>query len=346
MYVLFGLVPFLPSCIECQITVDCGGAQYQPTQAAALELGELGPRPLFEAMVIFGDSLSDTGALLNQSFGLAPDQNVYHAGRFSNGPVWVDYVADSLAVPSHSHAYGGATTTGSKVAVPKPFDKAIAEYLHCHDAQISGDQLYVLWIGHNDYYQGAVRSADIAAATIRALRHLVDAGGRYFLVPEVLPLTGTPSPFVIDGEEIEDTIVDNLVFEHNQALQDGLNLVQAERDVIIARSVPNRMRQRVLNEPERLGIENISDACYLGGVRWPDSDPEAICDDPDRYFFWDGVHPSTKVHCAYAIEMMRALGEAGLIEELGDETALLQDCKEREPIMNAQCLEAPSANLD
>src|SRR4051794_16407375 len=48
--------------------------------------------PAFEAMVVLGDSLSDTG----------------NAGRFSNGPVWVEGLARALNVPLRPSREGGS----------------------------------------------------------------------------------------------------------------------------------------------------------------------------------------------------------------------------------------------
>src|SRR5215213_4894299 len=45
----------------------------------------------FEHLVVFGDSLSDTG----------------NAGRFSNGPVWVEYLADRLGLTLSPSQRGG-----------------------------------------------------------------------------------------------------------------------------------------------------------------------------------------------------------------------------------------------
>src|SRR3954454_23907956 len=48
--------------------------------------------PAFKAVVVLGDSLSDTG----------------NAGRFSNGPVWVEALAGALNVPLRPTREGGS----------------------------------------------------------------------------------------------------------------------------------------------------------------------------------------------------------------------------------------------
>jgi len=52
----------------------------------------------FSNIVIFGDSLSDNGNLYAQTKKLVPDARQYYQGRFSNGPVWVEYLADTLQI--------------------------------------------------------------------------------------------------------------------------------------------------------------------------------------------------------------------------------------------------------
>ena len=51
----------------------------------------------FTQLVIFGDSLSDTGNA-NDALGVASAADGYFNGRFSNGPLWVEYLADQLLV--------------------------------------------------------------------------------------------------------------------------------------------------------------------------------------------------------------------------------------------------------
>jgi len=54
----------------------------------------------YSQVVAFGDSLSDTGNLLArlQPFGLTVPNVPYVDGRFSNGPVAVEVMADALGV--------------------------------------------------------------------------------------------------------------------------------------------------------------------------------------------------------------------------------------------------------
>src|SRR5215470_1124845 len=59
----------------------------------------------FDSLISFGDSLSDTGS--------GPATPPSYGGRFSNGPVWEEYLASSLGLPAAAtkdYAIGGATS--------------------------------------------------------------------------------------------------------------------------------------------------------------------------------------------------------------------------------------------
>ena len=84
----------------------------------------------YGGMYVFGDSLSDTGDLFTfcksnaacptfpVGFPFAPPIAPYDNGRFSNGPVWVEYLAQGLGLPAPApsnvgganYAWGGAET--------------------------------------------------------------------------------------------------------------------------------------------------------------------------------------------------------------------------------------------
>src|SRR5436190_1992927 len=69
-------------------------------------------------IVVFGDSLSDTGNVYAATGQQQPDPNSYYMGRRSNGPVWVERLAVRLGIapptPSllggSNNAFIGATT--------------------------------------------------------------------------------------------------------------------------------------------------------------------------------------------------------------------------------------------
>ncbi len=75
--------------------------------AAAVLIGTLGALSAqaapYSSMTVFGDSLSDTGNVLSLTTAFTPNPfPVYPGaeGRFSNGPVWVEYLASGLGLPA------------------------------------------------------------------------------------------------------------------------------------------------------------------------------------------------------------------------------------------------------
>lgn len=63
------------------------------------------PRPV-SRMVVFGDSLSDSGNLKQRL--LVFPSSPYWLGRFANGPNWTDYLAEQTGIAVQNHAVGGA----------------------------------------------------------------------------------------------------------------------------------------------------------------------------------------------------------------------------------------------
>jgi len=71
-----------------------------PSEARAYDLD-------FTNLYVFGDALSDSGNVfniskasnqLNPTIPIIPQSPPYFEGRFSNGPIWVDYLADALEI--------------------------------------------------------------------------------------------------------------------------------------------------------------------------------------------------------------------------------------------------------
>ena len=80
----------------------------------------------FREVVVFGDSLSDSGnvfaateAVLAEAIPVSPP---YDEGRFSNGPVWVDILAEKLGLQLHPFLQGGTNFAlgGAAIGFDRP----------------------------------------------------------------------------------------------------------------------------------------------------------------------------------------------------------------------------------
>ncbi|WP_416666620.1 SGNH/GDSL hydrolase family protein [Egbenema bharatensis] len=82
-------------------------------------MNEISVIPQRDAKVIaFGDSTTDIGNSFLLTAGLLPPSPPYAEGRFSNGPVAVEFLADSLGLNldlTTNFAVGGATTGRTNV---------------------------------------------------------------------------------------------------------------------------------------------------------------------------------------------------------------------------------------
>jgi len=149
----------------------------------------------YSTMYIFGDSLSETGNYAAVGAGELAYPAPYAPGRFSNGPVWVDYLAGALGLPAPTaaaaggtnYAWGGAMTAGQVGPLP-PFDLGMQTlgFLAANNSIADPAALYVVWAGGNDALAGDVtHTAGNLGAVIAAL---ANAGARNFLVPNLPPM--------------------------------------------------------------------------------------------------------------------------------------------------------------
>ncbi|EKG19344.1 Haloacid dehalogenase-like hydrolase [Macrophomina phaseolina MS6] len=145
--------------------------------------------PAFSAVVAFADSFTDSGngsaRITNGTWPHLPQY--FSGGRFSDGPVWVEYVAGNLSVPLYNYAVGGATTS-NKLAqgfsppnfiVPVPsIDEQVEDFLSAPPAGLNISStaavpLFFLWSGANDaifYNITASQVSTSLASTVYRLR--------------------------------------------------------------------------------------------------------------------------------------------------------------------------------
>lgn len=171
--------------------------------------------PSFTDLVIFGDSLSDTGNLSIASGGFYPKAGTtqpYFGGRFSDGPLWTEYLAIGLgqaadAAPSliggNNYAWAGART-GAGGSPPGLLDQTS---LWAATKPADASALYVLVGGGNDMRDARTDapgtstlevnyrklSAQSAVANLKgSLGILAAHGAKHVLVSNLPNLANTP----------------------------------------------------------------------------------------------------------------------------------------------------------
>jgi phospholipase/lecithinase/hemolysin len=249
----------------------------------------------FDHLVVFGDSLSDDGNL----FAIAPSQvpsDLYYEGRFSNGPVWVEYLAeeDFLDCNLVNHAYGGATTDGVS---PPGLIAQVNSYTA--SATLADNTLFTIWIGANDFLNGSVdyqASADNIGA---ALEDLAAFGAEHILIVNLPDLGSTPR-YIGTAEASSATALSQ---GFNAALATVVTAFQTDYpDVMIYEFDCFTFLQRVADDPARYGFTNATQV----------SPSYAIADDFDNsagYVFWDTIHPTTEAHEMLADRVLSILPE-------------------------------------
>ncbi len=126
----------------------------------------------FSSIYALGDSLTDTGNVFAATNGLFPPPSLYPSnGRFSNGLVWVEYLAPKLGTTAVSRAFGGARSdaTNNVVGLPGLTQQVNAISLADPNA------LYILWAGANDYLNGGqTNPAPVVANVSNAVLDLAE----------------------------------------------------------------------------------------------------------------------------------------------------------------------------
>ena len=274
----------------------------------------------YTSIVIFGDSLSDTGNvahLTEAKYGVRIPGPIadYTDGRFTDGDdtlpatkkyfgVWIEQLAATL--PSKpmitnsldggtNYAYGFALTgSGTTLLTLTPtlsvtvnnMGQQITDYLATSPV-ISNRTLFVVWGGANDVLN-ATSLDDVIKASIeetKDIQRLVDAGATQFIVPNLPPLGLVPR---FNGSPTTSIPVTTASIVYNEFLEAGLTLL---KDLDVGKRL--RFHQldvfllfnKILASPSSYSLANVTA-----------SSQGAYTLDPDTYLFWDDLHPTTKGH--------------------------------------------------
>jgi phospholipase/lecithinase/hemolysin len=253
----------------------------------------------YSSILAFGDSLSDNGNA--DGFGIQ---------HYSNGPVWVEYLANPahLNVPLFDMAYGGATTGYNNPAARLSItglNWQVDTYLTNFSSQISSNTLVTVWAGANDFLQyGSLQgSYSTAAYNIElAIQKLANAGGQNFLVP-FLPDIGLTPAFrgtiyqagaTAWSQAFNMSLAGDLLALESMSQYQGDNFYTLDTFTLL---------DDVIAHPSLYGFTNVTS----DGGQNP----------PAGYLFWDGIHPTTQAHLMLANYAMAAVPEPATLLLLG-----------------------------
>jgi thermolabile hemolysin len=239
----------------------------------------------FSQIVTYGDSLSDVGNAAAKG-ALAPSSS---NGRFSNGKVWIEYLADRLGIALDrrlNFAEGGATTGTTNIAQTYfPNLLGIAQQVKNHPINDPA-ALYVIWGGANDYLSATPENIPDPQVTIgnlsREIGTLIDRGAKHILVVNLPDLGELPST----RDRPTASQLTLLTTAHNAGLAARIEtLRQTHPGVKLILLDVNTAFSQAIGDPRSYGFDNVTQGCFSVG-----------CQTPKTYLFWDDIHPTTAGH--------------------------------------------------
>ena len=283
--------------------------------------------PVFSQIVLFGDSLSDTGNFRDrtdeESEGVVdyPSHTFnYSNGRFTNdnqtdppsalyAGVWHEQLAQTfLSIPpaayslggGTNYAFGGATTVNGaheELAVETPFGdvtitvddmgKQMDDYLAAHT--VDPNALYIVWGGGNDL-RNDDSAANVTATAARAtalVSRLVNAGAQNIMVPNVPPLGDIPR-YLDDPAK---------VLSSNTAAANYRLELKADLAALVGNfACTGHHAHDLFPDIWANTLRLFSDPSRYGLINTIGSAQDDNNVNPDQFAFWDDVHPTTAGH--------------------------------------------------
>ncbi|MBN1930784.1 MAG: SGNH/GDSL hydrolase family protein [Desulfobacterales bacterium] len=292
-----------------------------------------------EEIIVFGDSLSDTGNLYVTSNMTFPESPPYYNGRFSNGLVWVEYLAlrinIEVPVPSNlggtNYAWGGAETGYGLSARGTPNVGEQIKYFLGTDPENHNlpkdNQLFIVWAGSNDFNNTSGLLPDPQNLVKNITKHIetlaltVPETKLTFLVPNLPPLGQTARAHCL-GLYYPNIppMLDYLSVEFNTLLANELKELKRELKKLYSIKVKifqldiYALTQEMLMNPEVFGFINITDTARLGAdaMGCPldvTALNEGVVDNADEYLFFDDIHPSSTFHQVVAERALELIYE-------------------------------------
>jgi len=277
--------------------------------------------PQIGNLLAFGDSLSDMGNAKDSILNV-PDVPPYWNGRFSNGPVWLEYVSDayglsttvgSLNEQGDNRAFGGSQTgQGYSYVLLPNVGTQITNYLGNVQSTIPSNDVISLWSGGNDFLYGTANSNTIVANMESHIRQLQAAGANEFIIPNLPPLEKTPE--VLGRSQNQQNDIASEVISYNNKLSNLVTDLVAELGIIIHHIDAWSLFNDIVDNSLALGITNTQDsACSASATLLPlpiCNSASTLVANPDEYIFFDKAHPTRVMHHFISYFAIQSIGVA------------------------------------
>lgn len=270
----------------------------------------------FSTIYAFGDSLSDAGNISRATLGLIPVSPPYSSGRFSNGPVWVQDLAQNLGMTAPGPSLGGGTdfayggaltgTVGSHTQNLTDLPSQYAQFI-IQDPHPQANALYTVWIGSNDVLSIESEAGQTPANAFAEVRSAVQNevnfisamashGAKDMMVLNVPDLGSTPDLAAYGSGA---TAAGSMLSQYYDGVlsQDLQPLVKAgtiNLDLIDTYG----LLDGVISNPGPFGFSNVKSPLWTGNFTSSSSGTLQSSAPAGKtgYLFFDTLHPTSEGH--------------------------------------------------
>lgn len=321
-----GIFPGSPPPINGETLVQPSALNFigSDVSAALISAVPVAPTPApagakYPAIYAFGDSLTDTGNVSLATAGMVPVSPPYADRSFSNGPVWVQDLAQDLGLPplkpslagGTDFAYGGAKTgqTPNHGLNPTDLTSQYTQFLQQSPSPQPG-ALYAVWIGANDVLdiandgsltsqQQQVDVKDAVNNEVAAIGGLAAHGAQNLLVLNVPDLGSTP--YEQERGATTAQTASSLSSLYNSELAAALQPLEASGAVKVDLVDSFSVLDQAKADPAAHGFTDVSNPVWTGGLTDPGSGTlHASGSAQNQFLFFDSLHPTAQAHSLLA----------------------------------------------
>jgi 5'/3'-nucleotidase SurE len=280
---------------------------------------------VIDDLVVFGDSYSDFGNIFSATGGLFPPSPPYFEGRFSNGPIWVDFLSEGLGLEAEdvlNFATGGATTgrdgfvppnlgfplePGLNPQLPGLLDQLDDYVATAGTDGLDGDDLHVLWFNGNELQvidptdTEAVQTTITQAVTniATAVTTLVGLGAEQIAIANAIDI-GTLPLALQAGAGVLGSLAAGFF---NDALAQTIEGLEQQLGLDLLELDAFGPSQAFVANPDAFGFTNVTEPLL--------DVPDAA--DPAEFLFWDDLHYTTQAQQFLAQEFLTDLALASTL---------------------------------